>query len=282
MAPTQDLLEQLDVTGYCIIEEVIPPSEVAAVRQSLAACLQADYEAAEERMTNIRAKGHRIGGSGIQALPGVINRDQSFVPYLADERISAVVETLFGPYYRISNTGAIANHPGNDRGYWHADWPYNQTNAAHIPAPYADAVGKLSSLWMLTEFTPHTGSTLVIPGSHRSRTNPSGGDGFNRESPHPSELQIAGAAGSVMLFDSRLWHCVATNHSSETRIALNVGYAPWWMNLEPTRMGSPEHTAMVVETQGKPNVTPLVEEQVFAALPENVKPLLRHWVDANN
>lgn len=62
----------------------------------------------------------------------------------------------------------MVNHSGNDRGYWHADWPHNQTNAADIPAPYADAVSKLSSLWMLTEFSPETGGTLVLPGSHRA------------------------------------------------------------------------------------------------------------------
>jgi ectoine hydroxylase-related dioxygenase (phytanoyl-CoA dioxygenase family) len=215
MTTPQAILEHLDIVGYCVIEAVIPPTEVPAVRQSLSACLQADSAAAEERMAAIRAKGHRIGGSGVQALPGIINLDQSFVPYLMDERINGVLNALFGPHHRISNTGAIANHPGNDRGYWHADWPYNQTNAAHIPAPYADAVGKLSSIWMLTEFTPQTGGTLVLPGSHRAQTNPSGGNGFDREAPHPSELQISAAAGSVMLFDSRLWHCVAANHSTE-------------------------------------------------------------------
>ena len=118
-----------------------------------------------------------------------------------------------------------------------------------------------------------------MPGSHRERNNPSGGDGFDREAPHPSELQISGEAGSVMLFDSRLWHCVATNHSDESRVALNVGYAPWWLNLQPTRVGSPEHQAMVVETEGKPNQTPPVPKEIFETLPEDLKPLLRHWVE---
>ena len=81
-----------------------------------------------------------------------------------------------------------------------------------------------------------------------------------------------------MLLDSRLWHCVATNHSDEPRVAMNIGYVPWWLNLEPTREGSPEYTAMVVETQGKPNRTPVIPGLVFESLPEDVKPLLRHWV----
>ena len=278
MTTTEEILMHLDVEGYCVIEAAIPPAAIEAVQQRVAACLRAQFEETQKRTAAVRAQGHRIGGAGVQSLPGILNLDQSFAPYLTDERITGAVAALFGAHYRISNNSAMANHPGNERGYWHADWPYNQTNAAHIPVPYADAVTKLSSLWMLSEFTPHTGGTLVVPGSHRAGINPSGGDGFDREAPHPSQLQIAGSAGSVMLFDSRLWHCVATNHSHEPRVAMNIGYVPWWLNLQPTREGSPEYQAMVVETGGKANKTPLVPAPVFEALPDPLKPLLRHWV----
>ena len=275
----EEILNQLDVEGYCVIEGVIPANEVGAVRASVAATMQKEYEGAMERAATVRAKGHRIGGAGVQALPGILNLDQSFAPYLTDARITGAVRAFFGDFYRISNTSGMVNHPGNDRGYWHADWPFNQTNAAHIPAPYADAVSKLSSLWMLTEFSPETGGTYVVPGSHRAQTNPSGGDGFDREVAHPDEVQVAGAAGSVLLLDSRLWHCVATNHSDAPRVAMNVGYVPWWLNLQPTRKGSPDYQAMVVETEGKPNQTPPVPQGVFEGLPEELKPLVRHWVE---
>ena len=278
MTTSKENLEQLEQSGYCVIDEVIPSSKVEMVRDNVLACLEAESESSEKMMAEIRAKGHRIAGAGILTVLGIINFDQSFAPYLTDARITGVVEASFGSHYRIAGTSAIANNPGNDRGYWHSDWPYNQTNAVRIPAPYADAMCKLSSLWMLTEFSPHTGGTLVVPGSHREPTNPSGGDGFDREAPHPQEIQICGAAGSVMLFDSRLWHCVATNHSGKPRVAISVGYAPWWMNLVPTREGSPEYTAMVVETGGKPNKTPLVPKSVYESLPDALRPLLRHWV----
>jgi ectoine hydroxylase-related dioxygenase (phytanoyl-CoA dioxygenase family) len=279
---TDDILNQLATDGYVIIRDVIPSTEIDHVRKSVAACLQAKFQAAEQKANSIRLKGHRIGGSGVQALPGIINHDQSFAPYLADDRLVQVVGSLFGKFYRITNTSGIANHPGNDRGYWHADWPYNQTNAAHIPVPYVDAVLKLSSLWVLTEFTPTTGGTYVLPGSHRDPSNPSGGGSFDRETAHPDEIQIAAPAGSVVLFDSRLWHCVATNHSKEPRYAMNIGYAPWWLNQQPQRVGSADHTAMVVEPGGKPNETPLIPKPVFDSLPENVKPMLRHWVEGTS
>ncbi len=81
-----------------------------------------------------------------------------------------------------------------------------------------------------------------------------------------------------MLFDSRLWHCVTTNHSDRPRVALNVGYAPWWLNLQPKKEGLADFQQMVVETNGKPNVSPPIPGDVYDSLPEKVKPLVRHMV----
>ena len=277
---SKDILTHLDVEGYCIIEGLIPADEIADVRESIASHLRAAHAETEKRTAEVRGKGHRIGGAGVQSHPGIINQDQAIAPYLTDPRIIETVQALFGDHHRIWGIGAIANHPNNDRGYWHADWPYNQTNAAHIPAPYADTCTKLSSLWMLTDFNETTGGTLVLPGSHRSRTNPSGGDLFDREAPHPAELQISAPAGSVMLFDSRMWHCVAKNHSDEPRYAVNVSYTAWWLNLQPTWLGSTDYTTMVVETDGKPNSTPPIPQSVYETLPSDLQPLVRHWVES--
>ena len=266
-------LSRLEVEGFCLIEDVIPDDRVDAVRTGVFNAVQSVAEKTLAKAASVRSKGHRLSAQGVQAVPGLLNLDQSAAPYLADPRIMAVTEALFGEWVRIANTSGLVNFPGNDR----ADWPFNQTNAAHIPAPYPDEVIKLSSLWMLTEFSPQTGGTLVVPGSHRARNNPSGGDGvFDRELPHPSEVQISGKPGTVMLLDSRLWHCVARNESDEPRVALNVGYAPWWLSLEPTREGSPDFVRMVVETDGKPNISPVLLDEVYEGLPDEVKPLLRH------
>jgi hypothetical protein len=77
-----------------------------------------------------------------------------------------------------------------------------------------------------------------------------------------------------------MWHAVPPNRSDADRVALIVRFAPWWLNLEPTRPGSPEHTAMVIETDGKNYAQPEVTPQAYAALPDDVKPMYRHWVAA--
>lgn len=263
----KDVSVRIKRDGWCVVEGVIPASEVGSIRESIVKTVDF-HEHSEPDEFGVTNPSRR----------GLINYDQSLAPYLANKYVMGVTNELWGKWVKITITTPVFNRPGGKPQGWHADWPFNQTNAAHIPAPYGGAPIKLSSLWMLSEFSPHTGGTLVVPGSHRAPINPSGGAAFDREAPHPSELQIAGPAGSVMLFDSRLWHCVATNHSDAPRVAMNIGYAPWWLNLEPTRKGSPEYQAMVVETGGKPNETPLIPAPVFAALPTQVQALVRHWV----
>ena len=278
---TEEKLYQLKMNGYCVLEGIIPNDKIDEVRESVVAAQAAHHEKAEAELAKTRSRGHRVGVQGVANMRGVINETQTFAPYLADERIMALTDALFGPYVRISCTDCVINYPGNERGYWHADWPYNQTNATHIPAPYPDTIMHLSTIWMLTPFGPETGGTYIIPGSHRTDDNPSaaGIAGIDRDAPYPTETQASGPAGSVLLYDSRLWHAVPPNRSDKPRVAIIVRYAPWWLNLNPTQAGNPEHTQIVIETDGKNYDSPLIRSDVYDSLPDNVKPLYRHWVE---
>jgi len=275
------LQRQIERDGFCVVEGVIPAGEVQAINAELLAALEGNRERSEGELAKTRSRGHRIGTPGVAVLKQAINEVQSFAPYLADRRVLDIVEAFFGAWARISCTDCVANMPGNARGYWHADWPYNQTNASHIPAPYPDAVLHLSTIWMLTPFSAETGGTLVVPGSHRWPRNPAAGDmpEVDNEAVYPTERHVEGPAGSALVYDSRLWHAVAANRSDQPRVALIVRYAPWWLNLNPTLVGRPEHQAMVVETGGKNYEMEPLDREVFERLPGEVQPLYRHWVD---
>jgi ectoine hydroxylase-related dioxygenase (phytanoyl-CoA dioxygenase family) len=268
------------MNGFSIVGNVIPENKVDEIKDETKRIQNDNDAASRARQEATRAKGHRIGAKGVSVLKQVINYTQSFAAYLGDPRIIQTAETFFGPYFRVSCTDAVVNHPGNERGYWHSDWPFNQTNASHVLAPYPDTMMHLSSIWMLTDFSAANGGTLLIPGSHRSSDNPSKGDidGVDRDAPYPTETHASGAAGSVLLYDSRLWHAVAPNLSDEPRVALIVRYAPWWLNLNPTMIGRPEHTAMVVETGGKNYESTPVDRDAFESLPTNIQKLYAHYV----
>ncbi len=275
-----EIAREIRDNGYCIVDGVIPSQEVDRIRECVLRAQAANDAAHQARERATRARGHRVGARGVGVLKQAINHDQSFAPYLADRRIVGALEVIFGPWLRISCTDVVVNHPGNERGYWHADWPYNQTNASNVRAPYPDVMMHASSLWMLTDFSPANGGTLLLPGTHRKDRNPATGDipGFDNEAPQPDEVNAEGRAGSVLLYDSRQWHAVAPNRSDSPRVALIVRYAPWWLNLNPTHTGTPEHEMMVVETGGKNYEMEPLRRDVYEGLPEDVKPLFRHFV----
>ena len=274
-----ETLRRLNMDGFCVIDDVIPSDDVDRTRDAVEQAVMRSRQSSEEMQTKIRSQGHRVGAVGVASVGGLINHVPSFGKYLADSRITAPCESIFGPYVRVSSVGAVMNFPGNARGYWHSDWPFNQTVAAHIPAPYADAVLHVTAIFMLSPFNEETGGTLVVPGSHRSSANPSGDTQIDRDSPYPTEINATGTAGSVLLFDSRLWHSVATNTSDQPRTAVIARYAPWWLNLSVQKPGTPDHTQIVAETGGKPSESPLVQRQVFDILPEAAKQLFRHWIE---
>ena len=258
-------LLHLQVEGWCIVKGVIPVEEVDGVRRSV-----------EKTVTTHRRPDTP---AGVDQVPGLIRQDQSFAPYLAHGEITGITERLFGEHFRISMTSGMVNHPGNSRTGLHADWPFNQKNASHIPSPYPGFVMHLTTIWMLTEFTAENGGTIVVPGSHRMKQNPTGDMGIDPMEPYSTEIQITGAAGSVMVFDSRLWHAAGANQSARTRVAMAIRYAPWWLNLDPMRPGSADRARMVEEPGKTENLVPLVPRSVFDELPGRVKPLYRHWVE---
>ena len=276
-----NIVSHIEKDGYAIVEEVIPPERVKQVHDEVVAVQRTHHEEYKAEVAKTRARGHRVGVQGVAGLRQVINSTQCFAPYLANERIAGVAEHFFGDFVRISSTGCVVTHPGGGRGYWHADWPFNATNSTHVKAPYPDVMMHLSSIWMLTRFGEDNGGTFVLPGSHRFNNNPATGgmEGVDEDAPHPDERQAVGPAGSVLLYDSRLWHAVAPNRSDEARVALIVRYAPWWLNLTPTMRGTPDHERMVLQTGGKNYDAIPIRREVFDTLPENVKPLYRHWVE---
>ena len=256
-------LRSLRLSGFSVIRNVVPSSDVEAVRRSVNDTVE-------------RVSGYSEAGVGF--LSTVLNHNQAIVPYLGNRRLLDLIERLIGPFAHVSFASAIINAPGNTRGRWHSDWPFNQELAGRIPSPYPDALMHLTSLWMLSPFTIETGGTLVVPGSHHSSTNPTGDNGFDPHEPVAGELNATGEAGDVLLFDSRLWHATATNSSDMPRVALAIRFAPWWLDVSVLRPGSRKRVQMVDETGGIENEAPSLLREVYDQFPEGVRDLFRHMV----
>ena len=259
-----DLMLRLKMDGWCVLDKVIPQDKVDSIRKSLIATT------VKHRNPNAPEQiGH---------VSGIINYDQSFAPFLANERLLSLLKSVLGAHLRISMTTGTINEPGNVRGDFHADWPFNQRNAGHIPTPYPDIVAHITTIWMLVPFTFDSGGTLIVPGSHRMDNNPTGKNGIDPTKPYPTEINVTGSAGSVLVMDSRLWHATAPNRTSDPRVAIVIRYAPWWLNLKVLMPESVDRELLHQSTDLNDNQVPPMPRAVFESLPDNVKPLYAHWV----
>ena len=261
-------LAQLDREGWCVLERIIPEPKIDRVRTHVDA-------AHEKARAEYEALGGKIGRqTGPEGEPGVclIAYLPEFAPYLGDARVLALTKAVFGGHVRIAQTEFKTQAPNREdldwRGY-HSDWPHDLTDrdrAGRIAQPFPNLTMQLSVLWMLSPFGPDTGGTWVVPRSHRDSHNPrmhQTPEGLEEHidqfKPIPGESQISGPAGSALVMDSRIWHSTAANPGSEPRVAIITRYCPWWLS---------------VEFGGRNNA--VVPEEVYAALPDAVKPLYRH------
>jgi ectoine hydroxylase-related dioxygenase (phytanoyl-CoA dioxygenase family) len=79
---------------------------------------------------------------------------------------------------------------------------------------------RMNMLVMLDDFTAENGATQVLRGSHRHAEKPSD-EVFDRNCE-----SILGKAGSVLLFNSYLWHRGGFNTTSRNRVALALSFGP--------------------------------------------------------
>ncbi len=269
-----EILLHLTVDGFCVVEDVIPEPEVDAIRKSALASFAASKVKPPYKNSSGESDDHA----------GFINVDQSIAPYLADERVMAIVEAVFGPHVRAHETLLIVRRPLPEvkerRSSFHLDGPFAPCFAGHFRRPFPDTVVTLRAFWFLTPFTQENGATFVVPGSHRMHTLPHiEGLDVNTRATYPTEVQAVGKAGSLMLWDTRLWHTTGINHSDEDRVFMSMAYVPWWFNLEPDRDGSVQNQYMLNQNGQVKRGVPLIPEDVYQSLPEKAKPLFLHWVE---
>ena len=249
----EEALRRVQTEGWCVIDGIIPQDELAAVRDSVTSAL-----------------------AGRAELRGVIACDWSFAPYLVDERLTAIAEGVFGPASRIARTDAFAAGPGGAGTGWHADWPFSGDDSYRVAVPYGDLTMAVTTIWVLTDAPADTGATLIVSGSHRTHDNPAVAPGYAADAEVASQMLPAVPAGSVLAFDSRLWHRMTANTGTERRLWLDIQYVPWWLDVTSMVPGLADYETRAEGLGYRPVEIRPLDGAAFAALPDAVKPLFDH------
>jgi ectoine hydroxylase-related dioxygenase (phytanoyl-CoA dioxygenase family) len=116
--------------------------------------------------------------------------------------------------FRLSSMTARAARPGAGHQRMHVDWW----------GDFEDGYVACNSCWMLDDWTPSSGATRVVPGSHRWKRRPEDqmSDPLER---HPDEVLIEAPAGSLAVFNGYLWHSGTKNSTARPRRGLFTVYS---------------------------------------------------------
>ena len=191
--------EAVATDGWVLVPDVVD----AALLKGLRDDLQTAYE--QQRTIQI-ANGVGDGTDGtVHHLPLAKG---AFLDVLECRPLGEALEHFFGGPYIVNTYGGVLNLPDN----------LSYVGRIHRDLRSFSGTLPLMAQWlvMLDDFTEQNGATYFLGGSHRLAEQPSEKDFFDRAT------RAVGPAGSIVVFNSNLWHAAGVNRSKAPRRALTI------------------------------------------------------------
>lgn len=197
-------LEFLRLLGYAVVTGVLDDAALEKIRKAMyRAQKQIVAEVGEERL-------QRAGELGVLRL--VAKYDQVFLDLLAIPEVLALVDAT------VSETAILHLQNGFILpSYKPGEAPSVFQNRYHMDFPRVlnGYLMSINVMFAIDEFRPDNGATLIIPGSHQKATPP--------EFAKAEQLMVPATCppGSILVFDSTLYHAAGPNTSGADRLAIN-------------------------------------------------------------
>jgi ectoine hydroxylase-related dioxygenase (phytanoyl-CoA dioxygenase family) len=198
-------LEEFYNLGYTIIENAISAEEIKELKSEL------------DRIYAIQEAG--FGKANLKSINeeflarALLVYSETYLNLARKPELMAYVEAILGNYFILHLQNGIINMPSEEhhQSSWHRDLPYQNWVSSE---PLACNV-----FFCLDAFSEETGGTLLLPFSHKIPMMPS------EKYLEKHALQVAAPAGSVLLFDSMVFHKAGFNRSNQIRRGVNHLYA---------------------------------------------------------
>lgn len=192
--------------GWAVLEGIVPERMVWEMCEDLdfaySACRRAQREAGLEETEGT-----------VHHLPAV--RGRSFLRFLEENPTAPYVSQFFGGQpYILSSFGGQFNFPeaANYAAKVHRD----------VRSFWMDRI-MLNTLVTLDDMDENNGATWLMLGGHEVRNKPTDDDFA------AAAVQVSAPAGSVVAWDSRLWHKAGVNRSrAPRRIVTPIYSVPAW------------------------------------------------------
>jgi ectoine hydroxylase-related dioxygenase (phytanoyl-CoA dioxygenase family) len=197
-------LETLREAGHAVVTDVVPRTLIESVRPAM-------YRVQEEIRRELGSdRLARAGEVGLLRL--MLKYDPCFFRFLELEAVLRIVDETVGTTGILhTQNGFIL--PSSPR----AETPTVFQNTFHRDFPrYLNGyVMSVNTMLAIDEFTRENGATLVVPGTHQRPEIPS------EEQLRADAIPAECPAGSMVVFDSTLWHAAGANTSGKDRLSIN-------------------------------------------------------------
>lgn len=225
MIPTKEQLsewkQQFERDGYVLLKGLISAQEVERLRSALLSV--------EEQHGFGYAKTSFEGFKTVR-INNLLAYDETFWDVPLQPAVLALAESLLDRELLLSSLCSLTLGPGQPAQPLHED-----TQQLSLPRPRPPIA--INAMWALSDFTEDNGATRIVPGSHK----------FDHSPAYGADIETVAAtmpAGSVMLFDSALWHKGGANETDQRRYALSCYYCAGWMRQqENLQLGIPREIA---------------------------------------
>lgn len=209
---------EVEKQGFTLVPDVLGRREALGLGDAL-----------EELLAGILASGKSYSGYDIESRPVIFNvilKDHRFLPLLDHLEILPIIEHFLGDDVILRDFNAVLARVGKPAQALHLD----------SRLPFTDQKVVLQCIWMLDDFTEHNGATQIVLGSHKFGYAPEPNKTYD------GMVQVTGRAGSVLVFNSALWHGTGAAVRPERRWGQVVTYARWFVKpcFDFPRMCTPE------------------------------------------
>jgi ectoine hydroxylase-related dioxygenase (phytanoyl-CoA dioxygenase family) len=198
-----ETLEGLRYAGAAIVTDVLAPDLIERVREAMyrtqTLTLQ---EIGEDRLD-------RAGEVGVMRL--MMSYDPIFLELLQLPEILAVIDNTVSDTAIMHLQNGFILPPFNGA---ESD-VFQYTFHKDFPRYMEGYVASVNTILAIDEFTALNGGTLVVPGTHQRPGHP--GQRFLEA----TSVAVECPAGSMLVFDSTLWHASGRNTTDRDRLAIN-------------------------------------------------------------
>jgi len=202
---TDSRAEEISRNGYTLLTDAVGETTLKSIRNKIDVL----YEKQLEEIGGEKNLREIFDWDSVKHL---VAYDEIFLDLARNNDVLSVVKKFLGDYFILNLQNGIINRPDvyNPASLWHRDLFYQHYRSSR---PLA-----LSALLCVDDFTSETGGTFLLPGSHEHESFPS------VEFAKKFETQVYAKAGSILLFDSMVFHRAGFNKSSQMRRSISHIY----------------------------------------------------------